>query len=282
MADYSTLSGSSGAIGGATQSEAEVHFVGRFLNSAVRAQYVCSDPMDSEPEIRDMILDQMADGRIFLLDLGAGNGAGTLAILALLRELRGANCIPQLPLNVHIFGVDYSTDALALYSEMLEELEPWLAMAGISIELECWPCDLRVVGDFSELLDVFFDDAKSLGTKRFLCVISALTGLGKDGMEEIHKSLEAASIRLSHKARESSWLWIEPTVSNNWFTMFISTIMLSLKKIPYIFSKKKDSFEVKTSLPLLPTPVARKILWQDPYLAKINTSHVVVVGFKND
>ena len=115
MEQYLATSSSSGAVGGASTTEAETHFITRFLNSAVRAQFVCSDPTNSQPDIRDMVLDQLAEGRIFILDLAAGSGAGTLAILSTICELRNTECVPTLPLNVHIFGIDYSSRALALY-----------------------------------------------------------------------------------------------------------------------------------------------------------------------
>lgn len=281
MDDYFAGSSSSGAIGGSSNSEAEKHFITRFLNSAVRAQYVCADPTDSQTDIRDMILDQLADGHIFILDLAAGNGAGTLAILGLLCELRAEHCIPKLPLNVHIFGVDYSPNALAFYHQTLNQVNAWLEGMGITVELESRLCDLKIVGNFNEVLECFFDDAKSCGVKRFLCVLSAVSGLGKEGLEEIHKSLEMAAIRLSHKGRESSWLWIEPSASRNWLAMFVNSIKFALQKIPYIFSKKNESFEIKSGAPLLPAPEIRKFSWQDPHQSKINMSHVMVVGFRN-
>lgn len=281
MDDYFAGCSSSGAIGGSSKSAAEEHFITRFLNSVARAQYVCADPTNSQPDIRDMILDQLADGHIFVLDLAAGSGAGTLAILGLLCELRTNNCIPKLPLNVHIFGVDYSSDALLLYQHTLSEVSTWLDGMGIRVELDSWPCDLKMAGDFSEVLERFFDDAKNRGVKRFLCVLSAISGLGKDGLEEIHKSLEMAAIRLSHKGRESSWLWIEPSATNSWLSMFVNSIKFALQKVPYIFSKKKESFEIKSRAPLLPSPVIRKFKWQDPHQLKIINSHVMVVGFRN-
>lgn len=282
MKDYLSGCSSSGAIGGSSKAQAEQHFVERFLNSAARAQYVCADPENSQPDIRDMILDQLADGRIFVLDLAAGSGAGTIAILGLLCDLRANNCIPQFPLNVHIFGIDYSPDALLLYQQTLNELNAWLEGTGIHVELDSWPCDLRNAGDLSEILESFFDDAKKRGVNRFLSVLSAVSGLGQAGVEEIHKSLETAAIRLSHKDRESSWLWLEPSTTNNWLLAFMNAIRFALQKLPYTFGKKKESFEVSSSHPLLPKPIVREFNWQDPHQPKIVKSRVMVVGFRNE
>ena len=72
----------SGGSGGKSAEEAQDHVINRFLNSAARMQFVCADPCDEQPEIREMVLDQLGDGHILLLDLAAGNGAGTLAMLS--------------------------------------------------------------------------------------------------------------------------------------------------------------------------------------------------------
>jgi hypothetical protein len=196
--------------GGESKEEAEQHFIERFLNSAARAQFVCADPLDNHPEIRDMVLNQLADGRLFVLDIAAGNGAGTLAILSLVCELRASKCIPKLPINVSIFGVDYSSSALMLYQEMLSSISAWLEESGINVSLTLSVCNLKIPGEFGEALESFFDDAKRHHVSRFLCVLSAISGIGKEGLEEIHDSLKLAAACLSHKKRNSSWLWIEP------------------------------------------------------------------------
>ncbi len=199
-----------GSTGGQTTEDARDHFINRFLNSAARMQFVCADPDEDQPEVREMVFGQLGDGQVFLLDLAAGNGAGTLAMLSLLSELRLHKAIPKLPVNVTILGVDFSADALGYYAEMLDKLKPWLSSVGIELSLRTEVCDLAIVGDFSEVLESFFDDAKQQKVKRFLCVISALSGAGKEGVDLIHDSLKMAAAGLSNSKRNSSWLWVEP------------------------------------------------------------------------
>lgn len=172
MSSYKPSNG--GETGGPTPQEAEAHVVNRFLNSAARMQFVCADPHDSQPEVREMVLDQLGDGQIHLLDLAAGSGAGTLAMLSLLCELRVQKVVPKLPLNVSIVAVDYSADALTFYADLLCRISPWLEASGLNVSVNRSVCDLSISGEFSEVLESFFDDAKEQGVKRFLCVISAL------------------------------------------------------------------------------------------------------------
>lgn len=271
-----------GGIGGQSSLEAQEHVTNRFLNSAARMQFVCSDPKDEEIQVRQMIFDQLADGNIFLLDLAAGNGAGTLALLSLICELRSTAIIPQLPINVSINAVDYSVDALRYYADILDKLEPWLASSAIDVRLTLHHCDLSIAGDFGEVLEGFFQDAEANGTRRFLCVVSALSGAKKDGIAHLLDSLKLAAAALSHSKRNSSWLWVEPHVGKTWLTKAIDTVKLTLEKVAHVFSSKGESFEIVTSGLMLEEKPKRTFKWLDPINGSTTMSGVFVANFKND
>lgn len=273
--------GLGGGRGGQSAQEAQVHVINRFLNSAARMQFVCADPSDDQPEVRDMVLDQLGDGQIHLLDLAAGNGAGTLAMLSLLCELRAQKAVPKLPLNVTIVGVDYSVEALNFYADLLGRVTPWFETNGINITLSLAFCDLTVSGEFSEVFESFLDEAKKQDVKRFLCVISALSGTGKEGWEQMHDSLKIAAAGLGHKKRSSSWLWVEPPVGKSWPTKFADSVRLIMNKVPFKFSKKDDSFQIETDVPLLENPDTRNFAWYDPHTGKMAKSHVFVMAFRS-
>lgn len=273
--------GSGGAIGGASEADACDHVVNRFLNSAARMQYVCSDPNDDQADIRDAVLDQLAEGRIHIIDLAAGNGAGTIGMLSLICELRRAGSIPQLPLNVSVSGVDFSPAALNHFAALLHKLSPWLAGAAINVELSLCHCDLTVLGEFSETLDGFFTDARDRGVNRFLCVISAISGAKREGVEPMIDSLKHAAAGLSHSKRNSSWLWVEPHIGKPWFTKLADAIQLTLKKIKHTFWTKGDSFSLTTNVPMLKDPGTRSFHWRDPHNGKSALSRVVVLAFRN-
>lgn len=269
------------AIGGASLEEAKDHVINRFLNSAARMQYVCADPKDEQSDIRQMILDQLSDGHIFLLDIAAGNGAGTLAMLSLICELRLHKAVPKLPLNISILAVDYSVDALNFYAELQDKISPWLETHGMNVSLTLEPCDLTITGEFSEALDAFFEDAKSKKVNRFLAVISAVSGIGKEKFEQIQDSLKFAAASLSHSKRNSSWLWVEPPTSKSWLTVFVDVLKHIMQKIQYSLLKSGNSYSIKSSVELLSNPSPRKFLWHDPHHLSLATSYVSVIAFKN-
>lgn len=273
--------GATGTIGGSTDEDACDHVVNRFLNSAARMQYVCSDPKDEQADVRDAVLDQLAQGRIHIIDLAAGNGAGTISMLSLICELRRTGLIPLLPLNVSVSAVDFSPAALNHFAAILDKVLPWLASAGIHVELTLCSCDLTVLGDFSEVLDGFFADARARGVRRFLCVISAISGARKEGVEPMIDSFKHAAAGLSHSKRSSSWLWVEPIVGKSWFTKLADAVRLTLMRIQHKFGSKGDSFTLTTDAPMLKDPVPRSFNWQDPHNGKATLSRVIVLAFRN-
>lgn len=273
----------SGMIGGMAHDEAKEHVINRFLNSAARMQYVCADPLDEQPEIRAMLLEQMSDGSIELLDLAAGNGSGTLAILSLLCELRCEGLTPKFPVNIGILAVDYSINSLHFYSDLMSRIKPWLQSAGINVALEVIYCDLAIPSELSDILDTFFENSKRRGIKRFLWTISALSGVKSDGMERLRDSLTQAAARFGSKKINSSLLWVEPPPSNQgWLNRMFETVQMTLKQLPHVFSRKKDSFEITGEEYKISNAPLRKFSWFDPYNSKITVSRVMVANFRKE
>lgn len=277
LIDHQDGTGASGATGGATPEEVKQHFVHRFLGSASRMCFVCADPKEEQPEIRDAILEQLADGQVFLVDLAAGHGAGTLAVLAFISELRATMSIPKLPLNIHIFALDYSAAALQLFHEMLSQIDDALQANALTVKLTSYPCDLRISGDVDEVLEMMFEDAKAQNTNRFFCCISAVWGVSKEDFEQITASIRHAAARFGNSKRNSIGLWIEPS-TKSWHFNIAATVALTFRKIMFSIVKKKDALEIKASA-TLPVPWQRTFAWQHPINGKEVAGHAQVMSF---
>ena len=223
-----------------------------------------------------MVLDQLAHGELFILDVAAGHGAGTLAILATICELRYKKIIPKLPLNVTIKGIDISPDALNYYAILLGKLEPWLNENGINTRISFSACDLNLSGKVNEVLDVFFEEASERGSNRFLCIISAVSGAKKDGVELMMDSLKLIAARLSNKKKSSSWLWVEPKLDKTWLSAFVEIISLTLKQMINVFKPDLSNIKSETT-----NTTSRAFEWIDPLNDHLTKSHVVVMQFKN-
>lgn len=267
-----------GSIGGALDEEARLHYVHRFCNSAVRAQFVCADPMDELPDIRDMVLDQFADGRIFILDLACGHGAGTLALLGFLAELRANRIIPTLPLNVYIFALDFSPFALERYQQTLDDLMPWLTKHGVLVQLTAIVCDLSVPGEVDQELDAIFAEGASLKVKRYFCIVSTIAGTPPAVLEAINESFKVVATRLSH--RPHTWLWIEPSNKNGLLTKAFAALSWFLQKMGWA-QFKTHVLAVDSNPVAVGHPKVREFSWLDPLRAMTVKSWVIAVISKN-
>lgn len=223
------------------------------------------------------MLEQLADGRLFLIDFAAGHGAGTIAMLALVAELRTNKLIPKLPINIHVHGVDYSNHALLLFQEMLDRLDIWLLSNGINVKLTSHSCDLRIVGEVDEVLELLFDEAESVGANRFFLSVFAVSGVGKDCFEQIAESVRHTAARLANKKRKSTGLWVEPC-TKPWYSQLASTIALTFKKIQFQIIKTKEFFQIKTSAHV-PPKLHRTFVWFSPTKGKEVEGHAEVFSF---
>jgi hypothetical protein len=267
------------AIGGNSAEAATEHFVWRFLNSAARAEYVCADPTGANEPAKNLLLEQLTDGAVHVLDIAAGHGAGTLAILSFIGVMREQSTLPKLPLNVAITALDYSADALAKYQEIAANLSTWLAEQGVHVTVDASLVDMRLQGEVSLSLDVYFADAAASGCKRFLCILSAIGGVGAEMISEMQGSFQEIAARIGNKPG-GSWIWIEPPVSGKWLDNFIAGIVYTLKKIKHKLLLKGGTFDVPAAGTPFPgfASAAIKFKWRDPYTVADLFSHVRVAS----
>ena len=267
------------AVGGDSAEAATEHFVWRFLNSAARAEYVCADPVGVNRPAKNLLLEQLTDGAVQVLDIAAGHGAGTLAILSFIGAMREESKLPKLPLNVSIRALDFSAEALVHYQEVAASLGTWLAEQGINLSVEASHVDMRMQGEVSQALDTYFDDARASGCKRFLCVLSAISGVGPQAMSEMQASFQEIASRIGNQPG-GSWVWIEPPVSGKWLQTFITGIFYTLKKIKNKLMLIGGTFDL--SAPTSPFPgfssPASTFKWRDPHTLSDLLSHVRVLS----
>ena len=87
--NYETaLTTTSGVIGGELEDESKQHLLTRFLNSAARTQVIAciEDPCCEYISIE--VLSLLNAGHIYLIDIAAGHGAGTMSILNTICKMR--------------------------------------------------------------------------------------------------------------------------------------------------------------------------------------------------
>lgn len=279
LENYIAQPNKAGDVGGNTAEAAIEHFVWRFLNSAARAEYVCADPFGINQPAKNLLLEQLTDGSVQILDIAAGHGAGTLAILSFVAAMREQSKLPRLPLNVAVRALDFSAHALARYQNVASTLSPWLAEQGIQLSVEASLVDLQLQGEVSHALDTFFKDAQTSGCKRFLCVLSAISGAGPDAISEMQGSFQEIASRIGNQPG-GSWVWLEPPVSGTWFQNFVTGVFFTLKKIKHKLIHKGSTFTLASTTSVFPgfSSEGCKFKWRDPHTGSDLTSHVRVLS----
>ncbi len=130
-----------GATGGKDIEATKTHFAERFLTSSARVQFITINPRGEFTQVSRDLQTTFGSGKISILDIPCGTGAGILSLLCTIAELRMESKLPSLPLYVNILGGDYSTSALAIYAEILDEITIHLETQCIYIEYQTFQWD---------------------------------------------------------------------------------------------------------------------------------------------
>ena len=200
--------GGRGGHGGGSKDETNEHFAKRYLNSISRVQCVMLDPLKSFEDIPKDLLLTLSSHRILILDIPCGAGAGAISLLVTLKVLRMNGILPMTPLTVRIIGADLSPYALDLYRRQLEQFEPLLAMAAISVSLEVRLWDAVDVQQTNDLIDDYLGQA---APNEYLVLVANFSGASKTLFPKFQESFKQVWIRLSGKASMASTiLWVEP------------------------------------------------------------------------
>ena len=236
-------------IGGSSDQDTINHFTHRFAASAVRIEYLALDPNESLGNIPSDLLITLCDGRIAVLDVPCGTGAGILSLLGTIAELRRSKVVSSLPLYVHVTAGDCSPKALEIYEVILEEIQPWLVQQGINVT---WNKDLwhaERPESTSDLVTSWL--SRNANAEEYIVLIAAFSGEAATQFDAYKRTFEHISERLY--GRRSSIVWVEPI----WH------------KAERLFKRVHDLFEKMPWFSEDPTgALASRFLWLHPFNQK--------------
>lgn len=194
-----------GSIGGNDEDEAINHFVGRFANGAVRSQYVVINPDGDLEHIASQLATVFSDKTLKILYLPCGSGAGLIGLLTTFFTLRQHKYYPTLPLNIEIIGADYSSDALSIFTEMMNSISKEFLTVGINISYSTQQWDATKSLETMQLMHQLFDDSAD----EYFVFLSNFSGeAGKHS--KFDSSFETIFNYVVTKKQVSTLLWIEP------------------------------------------------------------------------
>lgn len=193
-------------IGGIDTEETIDHFVYRFPNGAVRAEYAVINPDKSISDISNHIATIFSDKELCILYLPCGSGAGLLGLLSTLTVLRSNKCHPSLPLNIKVIGADFSDTALLIFQELIGELAVEYIKQGIKITSSVEKWDATSTTSTTALMRNFFSNPADEYFV-FFSNFSGATGNSSNFDASFQIVMDFVS---THYSNHASILWIEP------------------------------------------------------------------------
>lgn len=259
-------------IGGTSEADTHEHFAHAFDGSCARSSLPLLDPLDDLQGISDVVVQSVSSGKLAILDVPAGAGAFSFAMLSAVAELRRVSVLPRHPLEVQILAGELSPSARTLCEALLKRLAPkWEAQA-IHVSLETMEWDVYDQGSNTRLLQKFIVMASQ--AERTLLVVCNFSGVLKHGNNR-KRALPQLNelLRFASGKRWSSALWIEPqtNAAKNelfpWLAKLADGVrdVLGLKKKDEVLDDAVHETDCAFRLPCVPTCEAR---------ARLSVKHV--------
>lgn len=142
-----------GDAGGADSETTDRHFALQFANSAGRAVYVSIDPLEALEDLSRLVQGFFSDGRVLLIEIPCGAGAGSLGLLSAILEQRRAGLLPTLPLYIDLLGGDISQRGLDHFEALTAKLCEELGFEEIHVQYHAMIWDASDIRSSSRLID---------------------------------------------------------------------------------------------------------------------------------
>jgi len=215
-----------GATGGKNIEETKKHFAERFLTSSARVQFITINPRGEFSQVSRDLQTTFGSGRISILDIPCGTGAGILSLLCTIAELRMESKLPSLPLYINIMGGDYAESALTIYSELLSEIKDYLKTQLIYIEYQTFQWDASNSPSTNLLLIEWLKNEERY--EEFYVLMFAFSGVGSTIYKNFEDSFKFIQTRISHLP--TTTIFIEPiTNPSKQYLKFINKIMNAIE-----------------------------------------------------
>ncbi|MDX4057668.1 hypothetical protein Q6A77_03210 [Aliarcobacter skirrowii] len=224
-----------GAIGGKDEEETKKHFSERFLTSSARVQFVVLDPKKHFLEISKDLKSTFSSGRISILDIPCGTGAGILSLLSNLAELRQFSKVPRLPIFIDILGGDYSKSALNIYVKLLNNIKLELENELIYINYDIFEWNASDMVSTNFLTSKWLKDEDKY--EEFYILMSAFSGVGSSNYKRFEESFKFIQNRICHKP--STIIFIEPNTKES--NIFMKLLEKTYTVLSWLMGKEEST-----------------------------------------
>lgn len=219
------------SVGGASIDETKTHLAHRYNGSSARNLLSILDPKSELKEISDIYVKLFSGGKLLLVDLPCGSGAGIVSILTTFSLLREQGVLPRDYIEIKILCCDISDDALENTSDQLNFLKDNLERQAIMIDFEIQRWDITCeysTADLIKKIHKISDDSN----KYFITINNFSGFLDQNNNWELAKD-QIKNIFIHTRSDDTTIIWIEPNIkqSSNLFSKFFKLLKKITKNV---------------------------------------------------
>ena len=232
-----------GDIGGASDEETAAHFAKNFSGSCARVQLAVLDPKGHLEDASDLFIRAFSGGRVAMLDIPCGCGAGAATLLTVISELRRASILPREPLDVMLVAGDKSDSAIQHANNIFTNLLPSLHDQAIFLTTRFVSWDMLDADSTTNLLNTWLTHGTEC--REHFVLIPNCSGFLANNLRRAEERL--GEIFRWAGVRRSTIVWVEPQTKKALNTMWPS--------ISSWISKKWSKYFRPSSNGQSPTPL---------------------------
>lgn len=213
LLDMALSATAQGDIGGEGAKETADHFTRSFSGSCGRVQLAVLDPKESLGEASNHFIRTFSGGKVALLDIPSGSGAGSATVLSAIAHLRRQSILPRTPLDVWLVAGDKSQSALDNASRMLDALAPHLERQAIFIHPKYVLWDMLDAGSTIKLIHAWIKEHAPHDCREYFTLTANCSGFLQ--YEGNFKKAEAQleQIMAWSGQLKSTFMWVEPSTN---------------------------------------------------------------------
>ncbi len=200
-----------GDIGGETAKDTAEHFVRNFSGSCGRVQLAVLDPKDSLGEASNHFIRTFSGGKVALLDIPCGSGAGSATVLSAIAYLRRQSVLPRTPLDVWLVAGDKSETALENAKRVMDVLAPQLERQAIFIHPKFVIWDMLSAASTATLIHAWTKDHAPPDCREFFALTANCSGFLQHEGNFKKAEAQLEQILAWSGQLKSTFMWVEPS-----------------------------------------------------------------------
>jgi hypothetical protein len=213
LLDAALTAPAQGDIGGESGKDTAEHFTRNFSGSCGRVQLAVLDPKESLGEASNHFIRTFSGGKVALLDIPSGSGAGSATVLSAIAHLRMQSVLPRTPLDVWLVAGDRSQPALDNAARVLNALAPHLERQAIFLHPRYVVWDMLDAGSTVKLIHAWAKEHAPHDCREYFTLTANCSGFLQHEGNFKKAEAQLEQIMAWSGQLKSTFMWVEPSTN---------------------------------------------------------------------